>query len=145
MGIGHLVRHLRWGKEIGQYLKILISQGQLHSGLNEPILKCPEMEMHYLEPDHISHIHEWLLDIGDGIWVENTWVPCKQREHDESIMNCFMSAPKRQGLTKGRIMLANKVRLWFRVITVADLADENDHTINPTKFDRSWRGQSDLN
>jgi len=49
-GIGHLVRHPRWGKEIGQDLKILILQAQLLYGLIKPILEHPEMEMHHLEP-----------------------------------------------------------------------------------------------
>ena len=52
---------------------------------------------------------------------------------------------KWQGLTKGRIALVNKVQLWLRVITVADLVNENGRTINPNKFDRSWGGQFDLN
>jgi len=56
-----------------------------------------------------------------------------------------MIMPKRQGLTKGRIVLANKVQVWLRAITVANLADENGRTIDPNEFDRSWVGQSDLN
>jgi len=56
-----------------------------------------------------------------------------------------MSAPKRQGLMNEKIILANEVRLWLRIITVADLADENGRTIDPNKFDGSWRGQSNLN
>ena len=84
------------------------------------------MEMHLLEPDHILHIHERLRNIGGRMWMENTWIPCKQRDHDKSIMKCFMNTPKRRRLTKGRIILANKVRLlWLKVITVANLANEN--------------------
>jgi len=50
-----------------------------------------------------------------------------------------------QGCTKENIKMASKERLWLRVITVADLANDNGCTIDPNKLNDSWRGKSNLN
>ena len=56
-----------------------------------------------------------------------------------------MSAKKQRGFAKGRLILANKVQIWLRVITTANLVDKNGRTIDPKTIDGSWRGKADLN
>ena len=36
--IGHIVKHLKWGKDVGKDFRILLSAAQLHAGLTLPIL-----------------------------------------------------------------------------------------------------------
>ena len=55
-GISHWIKHLRWGKEIGDDFKILLSAAQLTSGLTVPILDDVDIELPYLEEGVISHL-----------------------------------------------------------------------------------------
>lgn len=63
-GISHMVKHLKWGKEIATDIRGVISQVQLESGLTEPILECPTTHLTYLADGHISHIRERLRALG---------------------------------------------------------------------------------
>ena len=41
--------------------------------------------------------------------------------------------------------MANEVRMWLKVITVAELADKNGRGISPDKLNGTWRVNSNLN
>ena len=57
--------------------------------------------------------------------IKNQWAPGIQREHDRSIMEqfCELAKNKYVSATPGQLRIANEVRIWLRVITVADLAN----------------------
>jgi len=54
------------------------------------------------------------------MWIEDAWQPKLQRIGDESIMEHFSQIPK---ITKVQLKLANSIRLYLRVVTIADLTD----------------------
>ena len=57
--------------------------------------------------------------------IKDQWAPAIQRERDRSIMErfCKLSKSKCGGATAGQLRMANEVRIWLRVITVADLVN----------------------
>ena len=142
-GISHFVRHLQWGREISKDTRIVLSQVQLESGLVEPIMEQPSLELTYLEHGHIAHLRERLRVLGGGVWIDDTWTPQLQRARDQAIMDVFARV-KCKGATKRKLFLANKVRMWLRVITVAELADEGGRVIPADRFAGEWRADSTL-
>ena len=47
-GTGHLVKHLKWGNDVGKDFQILLSAVQLHSGLTHPSLDETTLRITYL-------------------------------------------------------------------------------------------------
>lgn len=139
-GIGHIVRHLKWGKEIGQDFRNVISKVQLESGLIDPILESPKTYLSYLTEGHISHIRERLRALEGGIWVEDTWSPSLQRRGDISLMERFLQIKA----SPAKYRAANLVRLWLRVITIAELADESGLRIPAERLNGEWQAESTL-
>ena len=56
--------------------------------------------------------------------------------------------PKRKRKSKKvspeKLKMANEVRMWLRVITMAELADKNGTSISPNKLNGTWRANSNL-
>lgn len=140
-GIGHLVKHLQWNKEIGNDMRILLSVAQLHSGFTTPIMDDTSMPINYLEQGHIAHLRQRLHELKGSVWIENVWVPALQRLKDVSIMERFSQVP---GATEYKLRMANECRLFLRVITIAELANVDGRFISPDRLDGSWQAQSTL-
>ena len=68
------------------------------------------------------NLRERMHKIGQTkLWIEGAWVPELQQENDKSIMEKII---RLKGITKGELKQVNPVRLWSRVVTVADLANK---------------------
>jgi cytoskeletal protein CcmA (bactofilin family) len=65
------------------------------------------------------------------MWVERQWCPTLQRVNDEAIMALFM---KISGMTKGKLEKLNYIRLFLRIITVADITNEQGTIISGHRF-----------
>ncbi|KAL7550562.1 hypothetical protein ACHAWF_015354 [Thalassiosira exigua] len=142
-GIAHFVRQIQWGKELATELRILTSHAQLCSGIMQPILEQPQQDLPHLEEGYIAHIHKRLKDLGGGIWIENAWTPSLQREGDKSLMEEFMKVTCK-GASKNKLIMTNQVRMWLRVITIAELAEEGGLRIPPHRLQGLWRAKSSL-
>ena len=142
-GIGHFVKHLQWGHELGTELRALISHAQVYSGMVHPIMENTSLHLPYLEEGMISHLRERLNALNGGIWIENIWTPQLQREGDAPLMELFTKA-KSKKITNRVLEEANLCRIYLRVITVAELADQNGREISPHKLNGTWRATSTL-
>ena len=140
-GIGHLVKHLQWNKEIGNDMRILLSAAQLHSGLTTPIMDDTSTPITYLEDGYIAHLRHRLHELKGSVWIENVWVPALQRLKDASLMDRFSQV---KGATKHKLRIANECRIFLRVITIAELADINGRFISPDRLDGTWQAKSNL-
>ena len=58
---------------------------------------------------------------------------------------CELAKNKCLGTTPGRLRIVNEVRIWLRVITVADLANVGGTCIPHDRLGGSWRNCSTLN
>ena len=98
-----------------------------------------------IEEGQIQHIHDRLNDLGGGIWIENAWKPNLQRIGDKSLMKTFLNIRgKVKKVSPEKLRMANEVRMWLRVITIAELADESGKSISPAKLNGTWRADSTL-
>ena len=80
-----------------------------------------------------------MRDYEAGIWVEDAWTPSLQREGDQSIMEAFTQL---HGITPRQLVKVNNVRLYLRVITIADLADEEGTHIRDNMMNGERRLES---
>ena len=141
-GISHWIKHLRWGKEIGDDFKILLSAAQLTSGLTVPILDDVDIELPYLEEGVISHLRSTLKKLHGSIHIENVWTPQLQREGDRSLMEAF--AQHEPKIQPGYLKAANTCQLFVRVVTIAELANIDGTTIDTERLEGKWRAESNL-
>ena len=142
-GISHFVKHLKWGKEIGTDLRILLSHAQINSGWVTPLMEDTALAITYMEEGMISHLRDRLHALEGSIWIENVWKPSLQRIGDQSIMEAFAKCENKQ-ITKHKLRLANEFRLRTRVITIADLADVDGRQISPDELSGTWRAPTQL-
>ena len=68
--------------------------------------------------------------------------PELQRVNDVSLMKKFCELRTKTGTSDNRLRMANEVRMWLRVITVAELADADSACISPEKLDERWINDS---
>ena len=57
-------------------------------------------------------------------------------------MEVFCKLNAKTGTSDNRLRIVNEVRLWLRVITIAELADADGACISPEKLDGRWRNDS---
>ena len=132
-GITHWLRHLQWDKEIANNFLITLSAAQLSLGLTTPILDDVALNIPYLEEGVMSHLRSTLKSVGGSLHIKGAWIPHMQREGDRSIMEkCIKITIGKNGkkITAGTLKRINDIRIFLRVITIADLANLDGTHIN---------------
>ena len=51
---------------------------------------------------------------------------------------------QQKGMSDSKLHQVNRVRIWLRVITIAELANPDGACISPEKFTGNWRNDSTL-
>lgn len=137
----YLVKQLRWDKTVANYFLVALDSVQLCSGLTTPLLESTEYNISYLSPSYIIDLRARLHMMGATLWIEKAWTPALQRVGDRSLMEAFIAIP---GVSRANLRRANAVRLYLRVVTLADLADVNGTYIPADMLDGKWQAGSDL-
>ena len=141
-GIMFLIKQLRWGKALANDILVVLSSIQLMSGLTTPILEDPSPKIEYIKTGWIGHIRQRLATLKGEIWIEDQWTPLLQREQDASIMHTFLTIP---GITRKKLERANYWRIYLRIITVSDIADEIGKIVPSGRLYGQWQAHSTLN
>ena len=139
--IDYLVKQLRWDKIVANAFLVALDSTQLCSGFITPILENTYGDITYLMPSYIISLRQRLSEIDASLWIEKSWTPALQREHDFSIMEGFLRIT---GITRATLEKANAVRLYLRVLTIADISDVNGTFIPAGQLDGNWQSGSDL-
>ncbi len=137
----YLVKQLRWDKTVANYFLVALDSVQLCSGLTTPLLESTEHNISYLSPSYIIDLRERLYMMGATLWIEKAWTPALQQVGDRALMDAFTSIP---GISRATLRQANAVRLYLRMVTLADLADVNGTYIPEDMLDGDWQAGSDL-
>ena len=95
----------------------------------------------YVGPSFFLEVRQRLDEIGADFWIEKIWRPSLQREGDCSLMEVFSHI---KGITQGQLEKLNEVRLFLRVITIADLANPDGTHIPDGMLVGDWQAGSDL-
>ncbi len=137
----YLLKQLRWDRTVANDLLVTLDNFQLVSGLISPLLEYPSPPVDYVELGLLQSIRGRLREMGASLWIEKAWTPALQRIGDESLMARFSLIP---GITTAHLRQANIVRLYLRVITIADLSDPTGSYIPSGMLSGDWQAGSDL-
>jgi hypothetical protein len=134
-----MIKHLRWNQTVGTDMLVVLSAWQLASGLCEPIMEQVDLNLSFIGVGWFPQVRKRLQAMKGRIWIERQWTPELQRQNDTSIMRSFILIP---GITENTLKLLNYVRLYLRVITLADIANEQGNMIPGQRFSGSWQAKS---
>lgn len=137
----YLIKQLRWDKTVANDFLVALDWVQLCSGLIKPIMEYTSGDINYLAQSYIIDLRRRLHEMGGFLWIEKCWTPELQREDDCSLMEGFLRIP---GIKRATLRQANLVRLYLRVVTIADLADVGGTYIPANMLDGSWQAGSDI-
>ncbi|KAL7552549.1 hypothetical protein ACHAWF_016169 [Thalassiosira exigua] len=140
-GIPYIIRSLRHDKTVANDFLTALDWVQLRSGLVRPILEDVKVRLDYVGRSHMVFIRNILREIDASLWIEKAWTPSLQRAGDESLMERFATHSR---ATKEQLEKLNAVRLYMRVVTVADLADPTGRFIPDGMLIGDWQAGSDL-
>ena len=139
--LDYLVKQLRWDKVVANTFLVTLDTVQLCSGFTSPILEHTHGEITYLQPSYITALRHRLRDIQATLWIEKKWTPKLQRSGDKSIMEAVLELP---GITRAKLRQVNAVRLYMRVVTIADITDVGGTFIPAGQLDGKWQAGSDI-
>ena len=120
-GLHFFIQSLRWSKTTANDIITVVDAYQLASGFVTPVLESPGLPIHHVGTGLIDHIRNRLRTLGGIIKLEDTWCPSLQRINDDLLLEMMCGA---RSLTKRDIKLANEFRLWARITTISDIAEE---------------------
>ena len=107
---------------VGQMTVLQLSWLQLISGIQSSIFKSGE-SIPYLPNSWLTNTQHHLATAGIKIKIANIWLPKKQREHDQKIMDYI-----RHNLPEWAWESINTCRLYIQAITFSDI----------TTYDGKW-------
>ena len=136
-----MLKQLRWDKTLANDILVTLDHVQLLTGLTTPVMQNTASKIDYIGTSYLVEMRRRLSDIEGTIWIEHAWVLSLQRQRDESLMARFTTIPR---ITIGQLKQANTVRLYLRVITIADLTDPEGSTIPDGMLTGDWQAGSDL-
>ena len=103
--------------------------------MTKPLLEDTQPAVEYLGASYVLDMRNRLAEIGGSLWVEKKWTPKLQREGDQSLMEQFIKIP---WITRSMLTRVNEVRIYLRVVTIADLADEEGEFIPDGMLCGDW-------
>ena len=139
--LDYLIKQLRWDKVVANDFLVTLDSVQMCSGFVTPILEDTKVSIEYLSPSYIIELRKRLAEINAYIWIEKCWTPKLQREGDAALMERFAQCPL---ISRAMLRKANAVRIYLRVITIADLADVRGSFIPAGILTGKWQAGSDL-
>ena len=139
--LDYLIKQLRWDRVVANDFLVALDSVQMCSGFVEPILESVADAIEYLSLSYIINLRTRLREMKAYVWIEKSWTPKLQREGDMSIMQAFVQCPS---ISRAMLKQANAVRLYLRVVTIADLADVGGTFIPSGMLTGAWTAGTDL-
>ncbi|KAL7532592.1 hypothetical protein ACHAWF_004182 [Thalassiosira exigua] len=136
----YVLRTLQYDKTVANDFLTALDWAQIRSGYVQPILEATSGHLDYIGRGFITYMRRNLDEMDASLWIEKAWTPKLQREGDKSIMERFSQISS----TRRQLEKLNAVRLYLRVVTVADLADPTGRYIPDGMLTGDWRAGSDL-
>ena len=121
---------------VGNDMLIVLSALQIVSGLCEPIMEKVETNLGCMGISWFCHHWKRLQAMNSKMWINHQVLPLLQQSNAISLMKAFS---KIAGTKIRRLEMANCCRIYLRIITIADLANERGGQIPGNKMDGKWR------
>jgi hypothetical protein len=139
--LDYLIKQLRWDKLVANDFLVALDSVQMCSGFTTPILEAVTIPIEYLSSSYIISLRTRLSEMKAYLWIEKGWTPKLKREGDASLMEKFSQCPH---ISRAMLRKANAVRIYLRVVTIADLADVGGTFIPAGMLTGKWQAGSDL-
>ena len=139
--IKYIVKQLRWNKTVANDMIVTLDTLQLVAGFHQPLLEYPLPRVDYIGPSLFLTMRSNLARLDASLWIEDVWRPQLQREYDAFIMDRFILIPR---ITPSELKQANAVRLYMRILTIADITDPSGCYIPSGMLTGEWQAGSDL-
>lgn len=139
--IAYFVKQLRWDHTVANDLIVTIDTLQLVVGFSQPLFERTAPTVTYVRDSFLLSVRNQLADIDASLWIEDIWKPQLQREHDIFIMDAFVAIP---GITAAMLRQANEVRLYLRILTIADITHPDGQYIPDDMLNGEWQAGSDV-
>jgi hypothetical protein len=107
-----LLKHLRANQKLSTLLRIGLTWFQLQSGITQPVLECPGLDIPYLEIGWFQSLCQFFCSIQTEIHVELTHIARPLRVNETSIMNALLALQK---IPPKRLYQINLCRLFLQV------------------------------
>ena len=120
---------------------VILDNLQLRTGFVYPIMEYTDTRADFIGNSFLLEVRRRLGEIESSLWIEKARTPKLQQQGDASLMEEFCRIP---GISTGRLMKAKNVRLYLRVITIADLENPQGTHICDGMLDGSWQSGLDL-
>ena len=132
--IGVFMRHLSSESELGKSLTIALRATQLEAGVSWNILERPD-KLPHLTDTWITALRDFMAphDIQIKLCPTTEWKVVKTCKHDTFIMEEILQTKR---YTDGELKDINRARMFFRAMTVSDIATADGRTIDPNYFTR---------
>ena len=122
-------------------LLVTLDNIQLAAGFIRPILEDTNRRLDYIDQGWLTSMRKRFGEVDITIWIEEAWQPELQRLNDAVIMELF--ADYLETTSRG-LEQCNQVRLYLRVITIADITHESGEYIPDHTLTGKWQSGSDL-
>ena len=120
----------------------MLAQVQRRSGFVTPILYDTQQPIPYIEGRYVINLRERMEKIRKmKLWIKGAWAPRFQRVNNKSIMERIV---RLKGMTKDELKQVKVVRLWMRVVTMADMTNKAGTDIIDNMICGQWRAGTDL-
>ena len=115
----------------GQVLRIAVSWAQHCAGTSYSIFQNTTTSLPHFESTWLASLRQYLHAIDGSLELDNPYIPPKQREGDEYLMDIVLT----NGCFKpAQIRMVNYCRLYLRAVTIADIATADGTAIRPGVF-----------
>ena len=139
--ISYMISRLRHDKTVANSILTALETAQIRSGFTNPIFEDTSLPIVYEIDSDLISLRERIRAMGGSLWIEEEWTPSLQRVNDVSIMEAFI----RSGMfTKHELITANRVRIWMRIVSIADITDPSGRFIPDDVLNGEFRAGSDL-
>jgi hypothetical protein len=127
-----IITHINSKTDLGTLVIIVLNWMQLCCGITENILNTRK-QIYYIEKNWIFSVKEFLNTVNAAINIKGIWTPKKRRVNDLILMDEI----ENYDMTKQEIRIFNNWRIFFQVLTVADIANQQGTHIRKRFLEKS--------
>ena len=129
--IKYFMRQIRANTPVGNMIRCSLAWIQWSVGVSFPILHQVTTSLPHIESKWVASIRSFLKEAQLTIQMDSDYIPSKQREADEYIMDLVLRSEK---FSPAEIRKINYCRLFLQAVTISDLSMATGTELDNSKF-----------
>jgi hypothetical protein len=127
------LKRIRANQKLSTLLRIGLTWFQLQSGLTDPVLECPALDLPYLEIGWFRSLRQFLQSIQATIQIDTTHIARHLRINDTSIMNALLDLQ----IPPNRLYRTNLCCIYLQVECLSEICNISGTEV----LQEVWLGQ----